>query len=206
MEKFLFYDVETTGLPDFSSPAEKHENHPGIAQIAAVLVGEDRKIYGSINLIICQPQGIKTSEEATKIHGITREMMDSLGVTTLAAIHCFSNLMDKSTKIVAFNRRFDEKMVRIEMHRIGVDGMAEELRNKPVDCCMEMANEIMQMCPTEKMMAVGFKKSKNPKLTEAYEYFTGKPMVNAHDAWADVMGMIEVYFAIKDRNQQKKEA
>ncbi len=40
--------------------------------------------------------------------------------------------------------------------------------------------------------------NKHPKLTEAFQHFTGKAMEGAHSAGGDVNGCIEVFFGIKD--------
>jgi DNA polymerase-3 subunit epsilon len=195
---YLFYDCETTGLPDFSAPAEHFQKHPGIAQLAAVLLDKNRKVHGSMNFIIAQPDHVPFSEQAAAIHGITKERMQTVGVTPALAVASFLELLEKAECVVAHNRRFDEKMLRIELHRAGNAAAAEALRQKAARCTMIEADEIMKMAPTERMMAAGFTKSKPPKLTEAYEYFMKKPMTGAHDASHDVRATIDIFFAIEN--------
>ena len=192
----LFYDVETTGLPDFSLPARAHERQPGVAQLAAVMVDENRRIRGAIDLIFRQPDTVIVTEGATKIHGIGREQMGAYGVSPQLAVRAFIEMLDRCTKLCAHNQKFDQKMMRIEMHRNSYGYWAEKLRDFPVDCTMELSDAIMKMAPTERMIAAGFTKSKPPKLEEAYKHFTGNDMRNAHNAWADVMATIEIHTII----------
>jgi DNA polymerase-3 subunit epsilon len=46
---------------------------------------------------------------------------------------------------------------------------------------------------------VGRKHPKSPNLGEAYEFFTGRKLVNAHDAAVDVAACKAVYLALKER-------
>ncbi|MNW03584.1 hypothetical protein D3C71_1995390 [compost metagenome] len=48
------------------------------------------------------------------------------------------------------------------------------------------------------MIAANRNHYKTANLGEAVQYFTGKPLVNAHSAMADVRGCMDVYFAIQD--------
>src|SRR3546814_8588471 len=52
------------------------------------------------------------------------------------------------------------------------------------------------------MLAVGRTHHKNPNLGEAYEFFTGEKLQNAHSAMADVLGCIAVYFGVKDKSEE----
>lgn len=196
---YLFYDTETTGLPDFKTPAEKFAAHPGIAQLAAILADEYYNILGTFNLIVKQPESVPYSEDAAKVHGITKEMMNSYGVSPKLATRLFIEAMQKPITLVAHNEAFDRKMLRIEMHRNGYGEQAEKLRGLPGECTMRLADPIMKMEPTDKMLAAGFNKNKPPKLEEAYEYFTGKALENAHDAMADARAVMEIHRIIKSK-------
>ena len=195
---YCFFDSETTGLPNFSVQAENHTEHPGIAQLAAALVDDSRKLVASMNVIINQPEGIIISDEAVAVHGITRGMMTESGISGKLAMRMFLELVNKADTIVGHNASFDKKMVRTDLHRHGFGEHAEAFRAKPTECTMKLADPIMKMAPTQRMLAAGFTKSKPPKLEEAYEHFMGKPMENAHDAWADVKATIDVFFAVKE--------
>jgi DNA polymerase-3 subunit epsilon len=56
------------------------------------------------------------------------------------------------------------------------------------------------------MLAAGFTKNKSANLGEAYEFFTGKKLENAHSALADVDACITVFFAIRDGQRERAAA
>jgi len=51
------------------------------------------------------------------------------------------------------------------------------------------------------VLSNGFTKPKTPKLSEAYQFFTGRDLDGAHNAMVDVDGCIAVYWAVRDRQQ-----
>lgn len=52
MNTILFYDTETTGLPDWKSPSES-ETQPHLVQLAAILANADtRQVISTLDLII----------------------------------------------------------------------------------------------------------------------------------------------------------
>lgn len=52
---YLFFDTETTGLPNFKIPFN-HESQPHICQLAAILTDQNGKIKSELNAII-KPEG-----------------------------------------------------------------------------------------------------------------------------------------------------
>ena len=68
----LFYDTETTGLPDRKAPSDS-PGQPHLVQIAAVLVDpETLEVLGRMNRIVA-PDDWTISKEVSAIHGITHE-------------------------------------------------------------------------------------------------------------------------------------
>lgn len=56
MKTILFYDTETTGLPDWKSPSGG-ETQPHIVQIGAILCNaETKEVVDTLNVIV-QPDG-----------------------------------------------------------------------------------------------------------------------------------------------------
>lgn len=69
--------------------------------------------------------------------------------------------------------------------------------SKPLYCTMEAASPIVNLPPTEKMIATGMTKPKSPKLEDCIKHFFGEDLADAHDAMADCVGCKRVYFHLK---------
>lgn len=195
MSLILFYDTETTGLPEWKKPSGS-EVQPHIVQLAAVLINADtREEVSSINLIV-KPDGWEISQEMTDIHGITQAEAMDVGIDEDRVLSVFLELWALRQR-VAHNRTFDQRIIRIALKRHCDERVQDLWAEKDTHkCTMLMAKPIMQMPPKGKY---GYK---SPKLEEAYEHFTGKKLENAHDAMADVQACIDVYWGIKDHEQK----
>lgn len=192
----IVFDTETTGLPDWKSPSEA-ENQPHLVQLAAHMVDMDQqKVLQTMDVII-KPEGWVIPQEVTEIHGITTEYAADVGVTESVALGMFLDMWSGRTR-VAHNTTFDNRIIRIATKRYCKEYVIDEWHNGNYECTGLLSKPIMQMLPKNKY---GFKM---PKLEEAYKYFTGKDLENAHTAIADVNACLEVYFAIK--NQAKEAA
>ena len=191
MALILFYDTETTGLPDFQAPSES-EHQPHIVQLAAALVDDkNRKTVSSINLII-KPEGWKISEELVEIHGISTEFALETGVTITRALQVFFELW-KGRKRIGFNESFDARIIRIAQHKLGSpEEQLEAWKNGEKECAMYAARKYTNL-----------PKNKLPKLIEAYQHFFGESFYGAHNAMNDVNALISVYFAIQDEKAKE---
>lgn len=188
----VFFDTETTGLPIWNEPSEG-ENQPHIVELAAKLVDlQSREIIGVLDTII-RPDGWIIPQEVTDIHGITTAHALAVGRAESEVIAEFLSLCRQANFRVAHNQSFDERILRIGIKRFLSEEVAEEWKAGEKQCTGLITKPIMQMLPKNKF---GYKM---PKLSEAYEHFTGKPMQNAHRAMADVDACIEVYFAVLDQ-------
>jgi len=191
MALILFYDTETTGLPDFKAPSEA-EHQPHIVQLAAALVDEEtRKTVSSLDVII-MPEGWVISEEMTAIHGISQELALYAGVTIGRALQLFFGLW-KGRKRVGFNESFDSRIIRIAQYKLGYsECQLEQWKNGKAECAMYGSRPYTQLS-----------KNKLPKLTEAYRHFFGTDFNGAHNAMNDVNATISVYFAIQDEKAKE---
>lgn len=197
MKTIMFYDTETTGLPLFDQPSE-NPDQPHIVQAAAVLVDEaTRKVIASVDLIV-EPDDWSIPDEVSAIHGITTAHALRVGVDERTVVAAVCDLSIASDLRVAHNESFDARILRIAIKRYRSDIMADDWKARPAECTATMATPIMKMAPTEAMRATGRTYPKKPKLTEAYKFFTGKDLDNAHSAMGDVLGCMAVYWAIKD--------
>ncbi len=195
----LFYDTETTGLPDFKAPSES-AHQPHIVQLAALLVDMDtRETIQSMD-VICRPDGWTIPDEVAAVHGITTEHAAEVGIPEHLAVSMFMELWVGRAR-VAHNESFDARIVRIALMRFQSEDAADIWKSGPAECTARLATPICALPPTEKMKAAGRFHHKTPNLGEAYRHFTGKELENAHSAMADVMACRDVYFAIKGEQQ-----
>ena len=103
---------------------------------------------------------------------------------------------------VAHNESFDMRMIRIELMRdISVPDFPDTWKAGAAFCTASSSTKILNLQPTQKMIAAGRRNPKTPNLGEAYRFFTGKELVNAHNAAVDLMACKAVYFGIKAHHQ-----
>ncbi len=201
----LFYDTETTGLPLFKEPSE-HPDQPHIVQLAAALVDMDsRETVASLDLVV-RPDGWAIPDEVTEVHGITTEYAMAVGVPETLALSLFLELWAGRPR-VAHNEQFDARIIRIAQHRAGeLEADLERWKAGAAECTARLATPILKLPPTAKMVAANRHHFKTANLGEAVQYFTGKPLENAHSALADVRGCMDVYFRIQDLVHGQMEA
>lgn len=192
----LFYDNETSGFPEFNKPSED-PGQPHIVQLAALLVDLDSsRIIHTLDVII-RPDGWTIPDEAIKVHGITTEYADQVGVSEKIAVAMLLELWDTAETRVAHNEAFDARIIRIALMRHANQQVADEWKAARAECTQVLSTPIVKAAPTDKMRAAGRHHYKSANLREAYEFFTGRPLVDAHTAMADCMACYEVYKAIK---------
>lgn len=180
----LFFDTETTGKCDFKASFES-ERQPHLVQLGALLTEDSGEERAVLNCII-QPFGWTVPAEAASVHGITTEIADRSGVPLASALSLFSMLCAKADTLVAHNIDFDLLISKCAYHRLGRPSRIEGMKLR---CTMKESTDICKIRGPH-----GFKW---PKLTEAFQHLTGKPMEGAHDALADVRGCAAVFFAME---------
>lgn len=195
MNAALFFDTETTGLPLFNEPSED-PRQPHIVQLGAMLVDLDSwKTLATLD-VMCRPEGWTIPDEVSAIHGITTEMAADLGVPESLAVEMLLDLVGSRGRI-AHNESFDARIVRIACLRFFEAGQADAWKDGAAECTATMATPIMKLPPTPKMLRAGRRHHKTPNLSEAYLFFTGRTLENAHSALADVQACAAVYRAIR---------
>lgn len=184
----LFYDTETTGLPVWNEPSEG-ENQPHLVQLAAILMDDEMNIQQELDVII-KPDGWIIPDEVAEIHGITTERALAEGIPEKEALALFMAMWTPEIVRIGHNQSFDERIIRIALKRYSDEETAELWKGGAKECTGNLSKPICQMLPKNRW---GFKM---PKLSEAYEYFMGKPLENAHSAMADARACMDVYMAI----------
>lgn len=200
----VFYDTETTGMPDWGAPSDAQQQ-PHIVQLAAHQVDlDERKILQSMDVIVC-PEGWEITDEATETHGITTEYAKAVGVPESLALEMFMALYAGNHRI-AHNESFDARIVRIALKRFMDDATADEWKAGTASCTARMATKICDLPPTEKMKAANRHHAKTPNLSEAYQFFTGLELQDAHTAIADVNACMDVYWGIQAHLERMEQA
>lgn len=188
MARLLFFDTETSGLPPRGASFE-HPQLPRMVQLAAVLFDHDGTERACVSLVV-RPD-VAISEGASNIHGITHAVAADFGVTEKSAASLFLRLVGAADMLVAHNTPFDLLIVRGAVHRAQLAWL-----EKPSRCTMTASTAVINLPPTDRMLAAGYNKPKPPKLEEAYEHLCGRKMVGAHNALIDVRACIDVHAAL----------
>jgi len=188
----LFYDTETTGIPDWGSPSEG-ATQPHIVQLAAILTDlETMEDVGTMNTLII-PNGWEWDDanEAFLIHGITAERARIEGIPEVEAVEKFFELWNRDDEAirVGHNESFDRRMIRIATKRY------PELAHHEHPW-YSVAKERSFCTANKSTKAMG----KRPKLAAAYLHFTGEELEGAHDAMADAQACRSIYLALNDEN------
>lgn len=196
---YLFFDTETTGLPNYDLPLTD-KAQPHIVQLALVLTDEDgREAMVWKGPIV--PEGFTIDEggRAFEVNKIGNEFANKYGVSLAGALTFFRSFQNRAVLKVAHNYRFDGFLLKAAHEKNGIDP------GPVIDkfCTMKAMTDIMKLPPTANMVAAGFDKPKSAKLSEAYKYCTGKELVGAHDALADVRACKDVFFWLKEKGLYK---
>lgn len=186
MTPVLFFDTETTGLPDWKAPSDS-DHQPHLVQIGAILADADtRQEIATLDLII-KPDGWTIPDEVAEIHGITTEKAMAVGIPEHQALSTFMALHDQCTLRVAHNTTFDNRIIRIAMKRFCPDAM-------PDDEWKDRARYYCTLMNSRKL----FGGKDGHTLSEIYERVTGRALENAHSAMADTRACMEVYWHLMD--------
>ena len=187
----LIFDTETTGFVHGHLP-DDHADQPHIVQLAAALVQPDGRVLGSINFIV--NPGVPIPDAAAKVHGISTAMAQAYGVKPVTALGALCLLATHAGGLVAHNIKFDAAILAIAVAR----GLAPDAILKlPRYCTMERATPIVNLPPTDRMIAAGRRGPKAPQLGECVKHFFNETLDGAHDAMVDVMGCRRVYLHLR---------
>lgn len=182
---YLFFDIETAGLPKERNASIKNlDNWPRMVQLAWSRYDENQNFIAATNYII-KPEGFTITSDSTKVHGITTEKALESGVHLEIVLQEFSEVISKSEIIIAHNMDFDEKIVGTEFIRSGVKSV---LFDKKRFCTMKTTTELCQI--------TGPYGYKWPKLSELYYHLFKKDFKDAHDAVVDVGVCVKCFFEL----------
>jgi len=129
----MCFDTETSGLMPrhkAGTPYPPTEAYPYILQISWTVYNvATNKIEETVNEYIAIPDTVEISAEATKVNGITREILAKKGKPIVSLLDKFFVAYMKCDCIVAHNLQFDSEVVRKEMWR-NREQLKRKIRNQ----------------------------------------------------------------------------
>ena len=183
--KYAVIDTETSGLFDFSKPADA-DGQPRMASLAMILLDETLTETARQDMLI-KPDGWQMTPEVIAVNGLTNERLNAEGIPISEALDVYTRVVDQGYAIVAFNAQFDTKVVRGELRRAG---LPDRFEITPNICVMRAS---VDLCKMPKKSGGGYK---FPKLSEACVHF-GIKQSDAHSAMGDAVMAMEVFRALK---------
>ena len=187
--KVLVFDTETSGLPKERNPSiYDTDKWPHVMQVSYVIYNtETGEIDEKYDAYIKLNTWVIVDPVSEGIHGITREIMDTKGVSIKEALVRVRDALGKVDICVGHNVSFDKRFIIVE-------GIRNSIRmNFPADyCTMKNGKEI---CKIDFTFSNGEKGFKFPKLMELYEHlFPGIPAPqNLHNSFADTIITLKCY-------------
>lgn len=194
----LFYDTETTGLPK-KLPLE-HIEQPRIVQLGAILDFEDGREAMRLDFTLrhenLPASVIESWDEAAKIHGVTREIADKIGVTADIAIELFLDLVAVADTVVGQNHvRFDNPIVTGSVRRQFGDASLDPFAGKAQFDTMKAGAAIMN-----------HRGQFGPNLTKLHTHLFGEGFEGAHTAISDVLATRRCFYEMQRRAAEARAA
>lgn len=186
----LFFDTETTGLPEFKSfngyydysEIEKYEK-ARVIQLAYIICQPDGTILKKINHLI-KPNGFTI--ENSQFHGISNEIANKNGLDIDIVMDEFLKDVAFVEVIVGHNVLFDRHVVASELYRISKNHEFFFLYKS--ECTQDLS---MPLCKLTRFNG----SPKYPKLSEAVQILLNEEPKGLHNAMCDVIYCMRVYFA-----------
>jgi DNA polymerase III epsilon subunit-like protein len=191
MRKILFFDTETTGLPQFyNAPITQVNNWPRLVQLAFIEYYEDATLAANHNYII-KPVGFSIPRDATHIHRITNEQAQTEGRDLTQVLDIFVNAITESSILIAHNFDFDRNIV-------GAEFVRKEFDTKPIltkrSFCTMKNKDIVNFCRIS-----GKNGYKWPKLEELHYKLFNQKFSDTHDASIDISATAKCFWELLGR-------
>lgn len=157
------FDVETTGL-SFTSDY--------IIQIAAVKIDKDFNIIDEMKYLVKPIKDFEIAEGALEKHGLTKEFILENGEDLKTVAEKFIKFSDGCDMLSYNGRGFDIRMISKEFASVGIE--------------FNINRVFFDSFLLEQKL---FPRT----LDVVYKRYTGKDLIDAHDALADVKATIEIF-------------
>ena len=196
--KILYFDTETTGLPNAKFPLNDPQQ-PHVTQLGFILevngvdaIQVDTFIRPDDTWRIHEDSGTVVGQKASELTGITADMLWESGIPIADALEMFIIAAENADLLVCHNNAFDNKLLAIQYARLRPDAQPRDvLCGKPSLCTMKAATPICKI--RKKDGKVGHKW---PKLEEAMEFFYGEKLEGAHSAIVDIKATRRVFHTL----------
>lgn len=178
--QYLFTDVETSGLFDYTKPADDPAQ-PRVAQIGMIFVDGECNIQSRHEFLI-KPRGWMMKPEAERVTGFTDSYLHEHGVSIEEPLRLYRSAIESRRIVSGFNITFDIKALRAELRRIREPDLYMATRTM---CLMSAARRLVKA--KNKLGHI-----KQPTLQEACLHF-GIEQSAAHSALADAMSAYHIW-------------
>jgi DNA polymerase-3 subunit alpha len=188
---YIIFDTETTGLPkNFNAPYTDIDNWPRCIQLAWQLHDDNGTLLEAKDYIIT-PDGFDIPFDAERIHGISTELANKIGVPLEGVLDEFNAALAKAKFVVGQNVGFDLNIMGCEFVR---HQKATPMHDMPVlDTCTEKTADLC------KIPGGRGGRFKLPNLTELHQQLFNTPFSEAHNATADVEATTRCFFELVRR-------
>ena len=193
--KILVFDTETTNILPNNVPIMRQflKMFPYIVQISFVTYDTELDKIDFYDYVIKIPDNIEITPESIKLHGITREIMNKMGVDIQVALSEFKKCYLSCNTLVAHNLKFDNSMLTVESMRNNMGRIINIIDPKKTHYCT-MNNSINLCNIIIKKNDKTYKKF--PKQLELHQkLFTEKIREEKlHDSSVDILLCLRCYF------------
>lgn len=184
--KYVVIDTETSGLFDFSKPADA-DGQPRLAHLAMLFTADGNDNARKEEYFV-KPDGWSIAPSVTAINGLTDAILNEKGTPVADALAAYTKAVDDGHTVVAFNAQYDTKIMRGEMRRAGID---DRFDRTPNICVMRALTDV---CKIPKAKGGGYK---FPKLSEACAHF-GINQEGAHSAVGDAQACLALFHKARE--------
>ena len=193
MQRILFFDTETTGLPKRRDvdPLVAADIWPDLVSISWQIF-EGKKLVEKRSYLI-QPNGWTIPTESIQFHGITQERALTDGVPLHRALSELQSKLATTTLVVAHNLQFDKGVVfNAYKWRLQIDPRQFW---PSLECCtMQLSKDELKIHKNTKTKSND--PYKFPGLDELYtSTFNKVPPLNAHSSDRDVEVLQQIWWA-----------
>lgn len=198
-KKYFFFDLETTGLPKRTKstrngyyPAEEINNFDSsrIVSIGWMVFNEEGKLL-TTNHKIVKPDNFVSSPAALRVHGITNEYANQVGIPIQQILIDVEEDLIKCDYMIAYNAQFDFNILLSECYRYHFKGLINRMKNVKLKCAQK---EVVRSG-----LNVNAKRKFYPRLEESYRgLFNDMSFNTSHDALDDTLRCAQVYFKVNN--------